>query len=72
MNNKNLISVDQFEKEDIKNLVMNSLEAFADLGINLKSENAREAIAVKISTDFYEALREKPVSPSELIIKKSL
>ena len=55
------------QKEDLKRLVMSSLEAFEGIGINLSSQSAREVIAVKIASDLFEKIGADAMDPSMAI-----
>ncbi len=52
------------QKEGLKKIVMNSLEAFEDIGINLNSQSAREVIAVKIASDLFAKMEADAMDPS--------
>lgn len=67
MNSK---SLETFDKEEIKVVVLAALDRFADFRVNFESQHAREAIAVKITSDILESFSPSAITPEDVFSKK--
>ena len=58
--------LENLEKKEIKKVVLQALEDFADLSVGIETPGAREAIAFRIASDILE-LQEFVVSPDSVL-----
>ena len=61
-----MIKNNNITRNDVRSAVLNCLEEYAALQINLKSDHAREAIATRISSDIMSLLSVDAISPNDI------